>query len=398
MIEFPEVLADTGKFLGFDAVIGNPPYIRPHKINDKEKVALWNKYKVAQQKTDIYAFFIELACNILAKNGVLSYITPKTWHSIYSFKKLRELLICQYNVFKIVMLPEKVFDNATVETALLFMDNTANNSDIIFSDISQNQVVSRRTKKSIVSDPDLNINVEETKSVTSATLGDSCEIIVGIVSGNDKKYCRFAKLTDLDKPCIRGGNINRYAIDYTGEYIWYDRDQIIWDGNHKPKSSLKQAVGQSSPKKPEDFEVSEKIVMQRISKRIIATLDTQKYYAHSSVVIIKPNDEINLRFILGVINSKYIDFWLKRHSSNISINVGTVKKIPMPPAATQEQQKPIINLVDKILAAKAADHNADTSADEHKIDLLVYRLYGLTFDEAKVIDPELKEEDFEAVK
>ena len=201
----------------------------------------------------------------------------------------------------------------------------------------------------------------------------------------------------MDKPCIRGGNISRYAIDYTGEYIWYDRDQIIWDGNHKPKSSLKQAVGQSSPKKPEDFEVSEKIVMQRISKRIIATLDTQKYYAHSSVVIIKPNDEVNLRFILGVINSKYIDFWLKRHSSNISINVGTVKKIPMSPA-TQEQQKPIIDLVDKILAAKAADHNADTSADEHKIDLLVYRLYGLTFDEAKVIDPELKEEEFEAGK
>ena len=61
-------------------------------------------------------------------------------------------------------------------------------------------------------------------------------------------------------------------------------------------------------------------------------------------------------------------------------------------------QEPIIDLVDKILAAKAADHNADTSADEHKIDLLVYHLYGLTFDEAKVIDPELKEEEFESVR
>ena len=74
-----------------------------------------------------------------------------------------------------------------------------------------------------------------------------------------------------------------------------------------------------------------------------------------------------------------------------------MRKFPIP-KVTPEQQKPIIDLVDKILAVKAADHNADTSADEHKIDLLVYHLYGLTFDEAKVIDPELKEEEFEAVK
>lgn len=50
--------------------------------------------------------------------------------------------------------------------------------------------------------------------------------------------------------------------------------------------------------------------------------------------------------------------------------------------------------MDKILATKKANPQADTSAEEHKIDLLVYHLYGLTFDEAKIIDAGLSEEEF----
>ena len=384
--EFPALLDEDGNFTGFDIIIANPPYIRPHRIKDCEKVYLWQNYSVAQQKTDIYAFFIENGCDLLRKDGILSYIVPKTWNSIYSFKKLRNLLIYKYNVTQIGILPEKVFDNATVETALLFVENSKKESDIAFVDVYKKCIVSSRTKASIKSDADLNINIEETKETDSIPLGDLCKMIVGIVSGNDKKYCRHEKLTDLDKPCIRGTNISRYAIDYSGEYIWYDREQIIWDGNHKPKSSLKQAVGQSSPKKPEDFELNEKIVMQRISKKIIAALDTNQYYVHSSVVIIKPNDKISLKFILAIINSRYVDSWLKKNSSNISINIGTVKKIPIP-ISTPTQQQPIIELVNRILQVKSNSSAAETKDLEDKIDLLVYHLYGLTYDEVLIVDP-----------
>ena len=53
---FPQVFEKGG----FDVVIGNPPYVRPHRIEDKEKVHLWKEYKVAQQKTDLYAFFCRI--------------------------------------------------------------------------------------------------------------------------------------------------------------------------------------------------------------------------------------------------------------------------------------------------------------------------------------------------
>ena len=269
-----------------------------------------------------------------------------------------------------------MFDNATVETALLLVENTNRDSDISFVDVYHNKYVSARTKESIKADPDLNINLEETKD-THTPLGDLCKMIVGIVSGNDKKYCRYEKLTDIDKPCIRGTNISRYEIKYAGEYIWYDPIEMGKDSDAKPKSTLKGGGRQCSPKKPEDFELPEKIVMQRISKKIIAALDTNQYYVHSSVVVIKPNEKVKLKYILAILNSNYVDSWLKKNSSNISINIGTVKKVPIP-NATKEQQEDIIKLVDEIIESKQATDNADTSILENEINKLVNSLYGVT--------------------
>ena len=59
--------------------------------------------------------------------------------------------------------------------------------------------------------------------------------------------------------------------------------------------------------------------------------------------------------------------------------------LPIPPA-TAAQQKPVIALVDKILAAKKQDPSADTSALEAQIDGLVYALYGLTAEEIAVVE------------
>jgi len=370
---------------GFDIVIGNPPYIRPHKVKDDEKVILWKSYYVAQQKTDIYAFFIEKGCDLLKVNGILSFITPKTWYSLYSFKKLRDFLLHKYNIIKIGVLPEKVFDSATVETALIFVRNNNKYTDISFIDVYKSSLIASRSKDSILSDADLNINIEETQRTDSIPLGELCKMIVGIVSGNDKKYCRYEKLTDLDKQCIRGTNISRYSINYAGEYIWYNPIEMGKDSDAKPKSTLKGGGRQCSPKKPEDFELPQKIVMQRISKKVIAALDTNQYYAHSSVVIIKPCERYDLKLILAILNSKYVDSWLKKNSSNISINIGTVKKIPIP-SVTNSQQTELVSLVDRIHAAKRENPSADTSVLETEIDQLVYQLYGLTEEEIKIIE------------
>ncbi len=448
--EFPQVFEKGG----FDVVIGNPPYIRPHKMADKDKVYYWNRYSSAQQKTDIYAFFVEFGCLLMKKNGKLGYIIPKTWWSIQSFKKLRELLLFQYNLHKIGLLPQRVFEDATVETALLFVDNTIKQSDLTFVNVENNKLIKVVPKKDIISDLERNITYEEEQKLSNVTLlGDLCDIIVGIVTGDDEKYCRFEKLTDLDKPAIRGANISRYGLLYTGEYLWYNPEEMAKDSDAKPKSTLKGGGRQCSPKQASDFELPEKIVLQRIAKKLTACIDTHQYYAHSSVVVIKPTPLYSTKYILATLNSCFIDKWLRAKSSNISLNVGTLRQIPIPKASEKEQIV-LSTLVDMMLSLNQQLHEKRSrflrrltenfegvkittalqtfdqmdfaafvaelkkqkikltlqqqdewedyfrqytdachqltdqiAATDREIDLRVYHLYGLTYDEVLTVDP-----------
>ena len=94
--------------------------------------------------------------------------------------------------------------------------------------------------------------------------------------------------------------------------------------------------------------------------------------------------------LLGILNSK-MGWWLiSKFCTQIQNGYQLIWKyfgqIPIP-SITPSQQQPIIALVDKILAAKKADPRADTGAWEAEIDFLVYKLYGLSYDEVLVVDP-----------
>ncbi|EOG6903489.1 TaqI-like C-terminal specificity domain-containing protein [Flavobacterium psychrophilum] len=360
---------------GFDVIIGNPPYVRPHNIADAEKVFLWSNYFVASQKTDLYAFFTEKGASVLRKNGVLGYIMPKTWMSIHSFFKLRQLILEKYKINQIGLLPKKVFDDAIVETAIIIFENNSSYNEFDFIDVLEKKILKSEKQTEILLTNNLNINENVQKKLLDFKyLGDITDIIVGIATGDDKKYCRFEKLTDIDKPAIRGANISRYNINYTGEYLWYDTKEMVRDSNLKPKSTLKGGGLLCSPKKPTDFEMPEKIVMQRISKKIIASLDTEQFYAHTSVVIMKPKEDklFKNKYVLAILNSSYVNFWLKTNSSNVSINVGTVKNIPIK-TETFENQNIYENKVDLMLSL-----NKTLQQQQAKVINMLQRDYGLT--------------------
>ena len=75
--EFPEVLDDNGDFVGFDIVIGNPPYILVQSLGDKNIFNYYSHFfKTAAYKIDTYALFYELGINLLADRSMLCYISP----------------------------------------------------------------------------------------------------------------------------------------------------------------------------------------------------------------------------------------------------------------------------------------------------------------------------------
>jgi hypothetical protein len=100
----------------------------------------------------------------------------------------------------------------------------------------------------------------------------------------------------------------------------------------------------------------------------------------------------HLKYLLGVLNSKVSGFYIKSIAYSLSEGAQRwikqyVEKIPIPPITQQNQKiaNQIVNLVDQILSIKKQNPDADTSDLENKIDQLVYKLYGLTEDEIRII-------------
>ncbi|WP_420169926.1 Eco57I restriction-modification methylase domain-containing protein [Helicobacter pylori] len=118
--EFPEVLDDEGNFLGFDCIIGNPPYIRQEQIKDL-KPLLQKQYQDFYNSTaDIYTYFFALSYHLLKEKGFSAFITSNKYARAKYGTKLRELLLKKTTIVSYMELNAlKVFESATVDTSIM---------------------------------------------------------------------------------------------------------------------------------------------------------------------------------------------------------------------------------------------------------------------------------------
>lgn len=99
---------------------------------------------------------------------------------------------------------------------------------------------------------------------------------------------------------------------------------------------------------------------------------------------------VSLKYLMGVMDSRYFAKLLEViRGGDYHIMPEYIRNIPIP-AADAKQQRQVSDLVDRILAAKKTDPDADTSALEAEIDKLVYRLYDLTPEEIAVVESSAK--------
>lgn len=118
--EFPEVLNDEGDFLGFDCIIGNPPYIRQEQIKDL-KPLLEKQYKDFYNSTaDIYTYFFALSYHLLKEKGFNAFITSNKYARAKYGAKLREWLLKKTTIVSYMELNAlKVFESAAVDTSIM---------------------------------------------------------------------------------------------------------------------------------------------------------------------------------------------------------------------------------------------------------------------------------------
>ena len=389
--EFPEVLNDDGDFVGFDVVIGNPPYkmIQPNNTSLADLRYYKSSYLFADFKIDLFHLFYQIGTNILKNRGDLSFITPSSiLNNVYA-SGLRSFLCKNHNIYKIAVTENKIFDEADVHTGIFHLEKSSSSKKSIkihlttqlekvieneanFRTISHENFTNQigGTWNMLIDSTNVSI-FDNLKKLPN--LGSISRINRGLITGDRNKYFSKSRLTESHIKILTGSNILRYGWIEPKEYILFE----------KPKSA-----GGCWDK--EVHLAPFKICIRQIGSEPIATIVEEPLAVTGNIFTIIQDDLKRLKFILGIINSKLIKyFWkINFHDFKTTFPQVTLNSLCLIPikVATAVQEKEIEILVNQILAIKKQNPSANTIDLENQIDQLVYQLYDLTEEEIKIIE------------
>lgn len=435
--EFPEVLNSDGDFVGFDIVIGNPPYIQLQNNSGKLANMLSRfDYKTFARTGDIYSIFIEKGIQILAQNKFLAFITSNKWMRAGYGEATRDYL-SQFTNPKVLidLVGTKVFDEATVDTNILITQKQTNQNQCLvtgldesfksennFNDYINNKLFitnSFNSKDSWTISSQLEEQIKLKIERIGTPLKDwDISIFRGVLTGyneafiidgkkKDELIATDPKSAEIIKPILRGRDIKKYSSHFADLWLINSHNGLRKENIQRIKiedyTAVKQHLDnfydklesrQDKGDTPynlrncaylQEFE-KEKIVWNRIASEKIFSLVEKDILIQDSMHFIVGEQ---LNFINAILNSKLIQWLINliigKSVGGNSGNSDNVKQLPILKISEEEQQ-PIIDLVEKILATKDADPKADTSDLEYEIDQLVYKLYELTEEEIKLVE------------
>lgn len=376
--EFPEVLDDEGNFLGFDCIIGNPPYINTRELS-KNNPIIKEKYKQIFPEVgglyDIFILFILMGLR-LQKVSNFAWIIPNKFTSTEYGEPIFEKLKLENKIKGIIDVSNiKTFESASVYPILLIGQNNSTYSEYYIEsqeDLRDNNL--RKRTPNIAKSHFITMKQYGLKFQSGTTGFEAQKISSYIKSGHQQDSIPFAV----------SGSIDKYICDISK--VPYMKKHFNY-----PHISLKAPVAKTKI----DFWTNEKIVIAGMTKVIEA------YYAKTPLALgvgiyaIYDFCEINPLLILGVLNSSFISWYARenfkdKHMSGgyLGLNKGNLEKLPMfkLTQSNQPTADKIIALVEKILALKESDPKANTQELEKEIDSLVYALYNLTDEEIKIIE------------
>lgn len=384
--EFPEVLSDQGIFLGFDTLIGNPPY--GAEFTPQSKAYIRNNYKSYLYKFDSYVYFMELGLSLLRPSGILEYITPILWLTLDNCRPIRSIVTEQNNLSRIYLHGEGVFDEAVVNTLSFQVEKIQPspelrilNQDLNFVVDKSKWIDSNTLRIEYRTSPEVKAILDKIK-LHSNLLSEYGEVIQGITpydsyqgqSAEIIKNRAFHFDYKKDDTCgrwLEGKDINRYSVSWKSGWLSYG-DWL------------------AAPREKRFFE-GQRILFREVpgkGKRIQAACTEELFYYGHSISPFKPNDKHkkNTNYFLGIVNSKLISWYANYSLSNFGkdifpkLNPNDIKELPIPKDFARKNE--ITDLVDQILKSGS---QAENEIDQ-KLDRIVYQLYGLTDEEIKIVE------------
>lgn len=406
---------------GFDITIGNPPYVRADEQSDwnqsQRKAILDSKqYDTLWEKWDLYVPFIERGYKLLRPGGVSTMIVSDAFcHSKYA-QKPQNWLLQNARILRLDFCAElKIFD-AAVHNVITFLQNAAGASwkpdRRVHKETFGNVTLLPSDKQEILTYRTFFPEERQHVGFISKTIqiNSICYLSFGCRPCNTSaaplgKFIKDDLLSDHQtknhsKAYIEAKDMSRWSYD--------QKNWLEWGTKRSPANLY-------TPTFEQLYEAPEKIMAADVSGAVnrVAYDDQHVYHNHSLIAVVpwhylagvrnnslkkaaryigerpprpdlprreeleKTSRRFSVKYLLGVMNSSTArDFLRANRRSNIHLYPDDWKKLPIPDVSAA-QQKPVIDLVDQILAAKRTHPSADISDLERRVDSLIAGLYGV---------------------
>jgi len=435
--EFPEVLDDEGNFIGFDVVIGNPPYIRQEQLREW-KPYFQRTYKVYQGTADLYSYFIELGVNLLRERGFFHYIVANKWMRANYGKELRSWIQKEVKINAIYDFGDlPVFEEATtypcllqlqkikepglfqaVEIETLDFDRLEDYLEDHRFEVDQSRLLSGGWTL-ITKEAQRLLDKIRSKGIPLGEYVDG-KIYRGVLTGLNEAFVideqtrerliqEDSNSAELIKPFLAGRDIKRYQTPNAVKHLilipngWTDEqteqeDKWQWFSNVYPAIAEHLVQYEEKARKRydqgkywwelracdyyEEFE-KPKMLLPDIALRGNFTMDQNGgiYVVNTAYII--GSDE---KFLLGILASNLIDFYYR--SISASYRGGYLRFIYQYLETTpirEPYNETRIEMESKVRQILETPE-ADTTCLEEEIDQLVYELYGLNEDEIRLVN------------
>jgi type I restriction-modification system DNA methylase subunit len=374
---------------GFDVVIGNPPYLKLTANNsDSDLLSYYQKkflsYSGGSSK-NLFQLFLERVTSLSPR--IFSFIVPEALLTTDSNGKIREILLQNFNLNSIVTFDHYVFEDATIGTTIIVGEkNTNEKTKIVKIDTAKQQSLVREIKLSKGIEPwevsfdDISKKLFKKILSSSKLMGELVEMSKGMVVKNRNDVLTQTP-TRKSLPFLLGNCMKRYHYHYE-KYAEYEKLDIIGGTRNLSKHT-------SHPR----------LLIRRTGSSLCATYSDKQELIESTIYILR-SDKVKLKFLLGLINSKLLSFYLsKRLVTNSQgfpqVLMGQLEQLPIV-TKIKTNQNEIVKLVNQLLQLNQEKEDAKLQTKinqlqskinycENRINEIVYKLYGLTEDEIKIV-------------
>jgi len=412
--EFAEVMKNGG----FDAVIGNPPYIfTREQICEAERHYFSKKYKASWEKHNTFMLFMEAMFNWISKKGLGGYIVPNSWLTIESAQLLRAVFIHHLNI--LADLNYTVFEGVSMEPCIfLIAGNEVANPVFVLRAYSKEEFQSLKLiqvdrnrwsvesgKRIVFSKDDDSVRIVDKAIENSARIGDIFDVRTGLQAyergkGNPSQTAEDVRNHVFDREkwedensyrYLQGRDVGRYWVKWSGQWMQYG-----------PWLSQPRKIGIFSRKR---------ILLREITSPpphcLNATYAAEDFLNNKSVLnVLHPEDNKDeLMCLLGVLNSRFISLYYKQRAVKGArkifpkVVIKNLREFPYPKRVSKENKEKMAALVGKMLEfnqkltkSKAPQERSilqrQIESTDRQIDQLVYRLYDLTEEEIKIVESE----------